>query len=114
MSPRSPETTQSPLIPRTQWMRENDPRTEEQADADWRRVTESIFGASTGAAPKVVEEKDACEKFVPNWGNIISQETRDGEKRCAEEWSTRVRADKRRTFDKQRDGGGSPLRGTET
>jgi hypothetical protein len=62
-------------------MMENDPRTEEQADADWRRVTESIFGANTGAAPKVVEEKDMCGKnFVPNWGNNfipISQELID-------------------------------------
>jgi hypothetical protein len=57
ISPSSPDTTQSPLFLRTQWMREDDPRTEEQADADWRRVTESIFGANTGAAPKVVEEK---------------------------------------------------------
>ena len=49
---------------------ENDPRTEEQVDADWRRVTESIFGANTGAAPKVVEWKGECDKdFVPNWGN---------------------------------------------
>ncbi len=54
MSPSSPDTTPSPLFPRTQWMMENDPRTEEQADADWRRVTESNFGANTGAAPKVV------------------------------------------------------------
>ena len=62
MSPSSPEATQSPLNPRTQWMREDDPRTEEQADADWRLVTESIFGANTRAAPKVVGEKDWCDE----------------------------------------------------
>ena len=28
MSPSSPDTTPSPLLPRTQWMMENDPRTE--------------------------------------------------------------------------------------
>ncbi len=85
MSPSSPETTPSPLLPRTQWMMENDSRTEEQADADWRRVTESIFGANTAAAPKAVEEKGESEKkFVPNWGNIIPQELRDEEKRCAD------------------------------
>jgi hypothetical protein len=55
MSPNSPDTTPSPLLPNTQWMMENDPRTKEQADADWRRVTESIFGTNTGAEPKVVE-----------------------------------------------------------
>ena len=49
LSPSSPDTTPSPLLPRTQWMMENDPRTEEQADADWRRVTESIFGANNRA-----------------------------------------------------------------
>jgi hypothetical protein len=42
-SSSSLDTTPSPLLPRTQWMMENDPRTEEQADADWRHVTESIF-----------------------------------------------------------------------
>ncbi len=87
-------------------MMEHDPRTEEQADADWRRVTESIFGANTGAAPKVVEWIGECDKdFVPNWGNNfipVSQKLRDEEKR----W-----ADKRRAIDNQRDGGGSPLRG---
>ena len=46
-SPESLDT--SPLQPRTQWMMENDPRTEEQADADWRRVTESLFGTNTRA-----------------------------------------------------------------
>ena len=112
MSPSSPDTTPSNLVPREQWMKEDDPRTEEQADADWRLVTESIFGANTGAAPKVVEEKDWCdEKFRPNWGSHVTQELRDEEKRCAEEWSTKVRADERRTIDKQREGGGSPLRG---
>jgi hypothetical protein len=50
-SPESPDA--SPLQPRTQWMMENDPRTEEQADADWRRVTESLFGTNTRAEPKV-------------------------------------------------------------
>ena len=70
MSPSSPDTTPSPLLPRTQWMMEHDSRTEEQADADWRRVTESIFGTNTGAEPKVVEWKDSNDKtFVPNWGN---------------------------------------------
>ncbi len=49
-SPESPDT--SPLQPRTRWMMENDPRTEEQADADWRRVTESLFGTNTRAEPK--------------------------------------------------------------
>ncbi len=48
-SPASPDTSPSPLKPRTQWMMENDPRTEEQADADWRRVTESLFGTNTRA-----------------------------------------------------------------
>jgi hypothetical protein len=60
-------------------MRENDTRTEEEADADWRRVTESIFGANTGAKPKVMEQKEYCDhKFVPNWGNTgISLELLD-------------------------------------
>ena len=112
MSPSSPETTQSPLIPRTQWMREDDPRTEEQADADWRLVTESIFGVNTRAAPKVVEEKDWCdEKFKPNWGGYVTQEVRDEDKRGADEWRARTLADERRAVDKQRDRGGSPLRG---
>ncbi len=97
---------------------ENDPRTEEQVDADWRRVTESIFGANTGAAPKVVEWKGECDKdFVPNWGNTfipVSQELRDEEKRWADEWKQRGRADKRRAVDKQREGGGSPLRGNRS
>ncbi len=64
---------------------DNDPRTEEQADADWRRVTESIFGANTGAEPKVAKWKDSEGKtFQPNWGNnpmLVSQELRDEEKR---------------------------------
>jgi hypothetical protein len=93
-------------------MKEDDPRTEEQADANWRRVTESIFGANTGAAPKVVEEKDWCdERFKPNWGGYVTQELRDEDKRCADEWRARNLADARRAVDKQRDGGGSPLRG---
>jgi hypothetical protein len=41
-------------------MMENDPRTEEEADADWRRVTESLFGTNTRAEPKTVGE---------TWGN---------------------------------------------
>jgi hypothetical protein len=39
-------------------MMENDPRTEEEADADWRRVTDSIFGTNTRAEPKVDEGED--------------------------------------------------------
>ncbi len=42
-------------------MKENDSRTEEQADADWRRVTESIFGTNTGAEPKVDGESWGSE-----------------------------------------------------
>jgi hypothetical protein len=93
-------------------MMDNDSRTEEQADEDWRRVTDSIFGANTGAAPKVVEWKGETHKpFVPDWSNHVTQELRDEEKRWADEWSTRSRADQRRAVDKQRDGGGSPMRG---
>ena len=69
-------------------MRENDDRTDEQADADWRRVTEGFFGANTGANPRVEEQKEHCEhlNFVPNWGNTgISQEMIDEEKRGAAE-----------------------------
>ena len=51
ISPSSLNTIPSYLVPREQWLRENDDRTDEQADADWRRVTESIFGANTGANP---------------------------------------------------------------
>ena len=47
------------------------------------------FCANTGAAPKVVEGKDYCDKnFVPNWGNNflpVSQELRDEDKRWADE-----------------------------
>ena len=97
MSPSSPDTTPSNLVPRAQWMKEDDPRTEEQADADWRLVTESIFGANTGAAPKVVEEKDWCdERFKPNWGGHVTQESRDEDKRDADEWRARNLADARR------------------
>ena len=116
ISPSSPNTTPSYLVPREQWLRETDTRTDEQADADWRRVTESIFGANTVANPTVAKQKEHCEhlKFVPNWGNTgISQELLDEEKRGAEEWATRSRADKRRAFDRRRDGGGSPLRGNQ-
>ncbi len=94
---------------------DNDPRTEEQADADWRRVTESIFGANTGAAPKMVEWKGDCDKnFVSNWGNNfipVSQELRDEEKRWADEWKVRRLADERRALDRKREDGGSPIRG---
>ncbi len=68
-------------------MRENDPRTEEQADADWRRVTESLFGTNTRAEPKVDGESwgsNEEKSFVPNWGNNllpVSQELIDEEKR---------------------------------
>ncbi len=93
---------------------ENDPRTEEQADADWRRVTDSIFGTITVAEPKVVEWKDSDGKnFVPNWGNNflpVSQELKDEEKRWADEWKGRRRAYERRAIGKQREGGGSPMR----
>jgi hypothetical protein len=95
-------------------MMENDPRTEEQADADWRRVTDSIFGANTGAEPKVAEWKDSNEKnFVPNWGNNflpVSQELRDEDKRGADEWKERRLVDERRAIYKQREGGRSPMR----
>ncbi len=91
---------------------ENDPRTEEQADADWRRVTESIFGTNTGAEPKVVEWKDyEHQTFVPNWGITVSQELRDEDKRWADVWKERRLADERSAIDKQREGGGSPMRG---
>ena len=95
-------------------MRENNDRTDEQADADWRRVTESIFGANTGANARVEVQKEHCEhlNFVPNWGNTgISQEMIDEEKRGAAEWKTRRGADERIAVDKARKGGGSPLRG---
>jgi hypothetical protein len=49
-SPVSPNV--STVQPGTQWMMDNGPRTEEQADADWRRVTESLFGTNTRAEPK--------------------------------------------------------------
>ena len=114
ISPSSPNTTPSYLVPREQWLRENDNRTDEQADADWRRVTESIFGANTGANPRVEEQKEHGEhlKFVPNWGNDgISQERIDDEKRGAAEWKTKRGAEERIAVDKARKGGGSPLRG---
>jgi hypothetical protein len=58
--------------PRTRWMMDNDPRTEEQVDAEWRRVTESLFGTNTRAEPKVVEWNESEEKnFKPNWGNNL-------------------------------------------
>ena len=114
ISPSSPNTTPSYLVPREQWLRENNDRTDEQADADWRRVTESIFGANTGANARVEVQKEHCEhlNFVPNWGNTgISQEMIDEEKRGAAEWKTRRGADERIAVDKARKGGGSPLRG---
>ena len=95
-------------------MRENDNRNDEQADADWRGVTESIFGANTRANPRAKEQKEHCEhlKFVPNWGNDgISQELIDEEKRGAAEWRTNRGADERIAVDKARKGGGSPPRG---
>jgi hypothetical protein len=114
-SPSSPDKIPSPLQSRTHWMMENDPRTEEQADADWRRVTESLFGTNTRAEPKVAEWKDCEEKnFVPNWGNNlipVSQELREEEKRWADLWKQRRLVEDRKTIDKQREGRGSPLRG---
>jgi hypothetical protein len=95
-------------------MMENDPRTEEQVDEDWRRVTESIFGVNTRAEPKVAEWKDSAEKsFKPNWGNNTmpaSQELRDEEKRWADLWKGRRLVADRKEIDKQRGGGGSPVR----
>ena len=49
-------------------MMENDPRTEEQADADWRRVTESLFGTNTRDEPKVdggdgIRGKELCAQL---------------------------------------------------
>ena len=59
-----------------------------------------------------VDEKDWCdEKFKPNWGGYVTQELRDEDKRGADEWRARTLADERKAVDKQRDGGGSPLRG---
>ncbi len=51
-------------------MRDDDPRTEEQADADWRRVTDSLFDTNTREEPKVGGEalESELSNFVPNWG----------------------------------------------
>ncbi len=73
---------------------EDDKRTEEQADADWRQVTESIFGVN----PRKGKQRESYEdlNFRPNWGNTgISKEMWDEEKRNADEWKTR-RGDKER------------------
>jgi hypothetical protein len=113
-SPESPDP--SPLTPRTQWMMENDSCTTEQADADWRRVTESLFDTNTRAEPKVDGESWGSEakSFVPNWGNNllpVSQDLIDEEKRWADLWKRRKLNSERREIDEQRKGGGSPLRG---
>ncbi len=117
-SPASPDTSPSPLKPRTQWMIENDPRTEEQADADWRRVTESLFGTNTRAEPKTVGESwgEKDEKiFSPKWGNLpVTQELKDEEKRWADFWKRRRLDSDRLEADKQRKRGGSPVRGNRS
>jgi hypothetical protein len=84
-SPSSPERNPSPLEPRTQWMKEDDPRTEEEADAEWRRVTENLFGTNTRTEPKTVDESWGSKEektFSPKWGNPpLTQELRDEDKR---------------------------------
>jgi hypothetical protein len=99
---------------------EDDPRTEEQADAEWRRVTESLFGTNTRAEPKVVGEAWGSKEeksFVPNWGNNllpVSQELIDEQKRWADVWKRRRLDSDRRESDNQRKSGGSPLRGNRS
>jgi hypothetical protein len=44
-----PPSQARPLVPRAAWMLEDDDRTDEQADADWRRACDSLFGSH--AAP---------------------------------------------------------------
>ena len=86
---------------------ENDPRTEEEADADWRRVTDSIFGTNTMAEPKVQEWEDSEEKnFRPNWGNdptLVTQELKDEEKRWSDLWTNRRKVADRKQIDHQRE-----------
>jgi hypothetical protein len=92
----------------------NDPRTEEEADADWRRVTESLFGTNTRAEPKVEEWEDSGKKtFRPNWGNdptFVTQELKDEERGWADHWTNRSKIADRKQIDRQREGGGSPVR----
>jgi hypothetical protein len=117
-SPASPEKNPSPLEPRTQWMIEDDPRTEEEADAEWRRVTESLFGTNTRTEPMSVGEswgrKDE-KTFTPTWGNLpVTQELKGEEKRWAEVWKQKSLDSDRRERDKQRESGGSPVRGNRS
>ena len=96
-------------------MIEDDPRTEEEADAEWRRVTESLFGTNTRTEPMPVGEswgrKDE-KTFTPTWGNLpVTQELRDEDKRWADDWKQRRLDSERRERDKQRKSGGSPVRG---
>jgi hypothetical protein len=114
-SPASPEKNPSPLEPRTQWMIEDDPRTEEEADAEWRRVTESLFGTNTRTGHRTVGgswgRRDE-NTFSPKWGNLpVTQELKDEEKRWAEVWKQKRVDSDRREIDKQRKSGGSPVRG---
>jgi hypothetical protein len=110
-----PEKIPNPLQPRIQWMMENDPRTEEEADADWRRVTDSIFGTNTRAEPKVDEGEDfGMKPFRPNWGNdptLVTQELKDEEQRWSDLWTNRRKVADRKEIDHQREGGGSPVTG---
>jgi hypothetical protein len=66
-------------------MMENDSRTEEQVDADWRRVTASIFGTNTGAEPKVdgeswgVRGEKLCTELGKQHLKKESMKKRDGQ-----------------------------------
>jgi hypothetical protein len=95
-------------------MIEDDPRTEEEADAEWRRVTESLFGTNTRTEPKTVGESWGSKEektFSPKWGNLpLTQELRDEDKRWADDWKQRRLDSDRRERDKQRKSGGSPVR----
>jgi hypothetical protein len=99
-------------------MIEDDPRTEEEADAEWRRVTESLFGTNTRTEPMSVGEswgrKDE-KTFTPTWGNLpVTQELKGEEKRWAEVWKQKSLDSDRRERDKQRESGGSPVRGNRS